>query len=174
MMKDKSIVLIGFMGVGKTTVGKELANKLGWEFVDTDEEIEKQFGMTTMKIFATYGEETFRKKEKETIIQFSRQWKKVISVGGGAFLQEDIRKACMENTNVVHLAMSYEAWQNRLPDIIDSRPVLHGKDMDEIKELFDERNTIYGYHHFQLIVDQLTPQEAATAIINQLALHPVD
>lgn len=174
MTSEKSIVLIGFMGVGKTTIGKELADNLDWEFIDTDDVIENDFGMPTTKIFQTYGEPVFRKKERECITDLSSKTKRVISVGGGAFLQEEIRNVCMDNTTVVHLTMSFEAWKNRIPAIIDSRPVLQGKSMVEIKVLFDERKAVYKHHHLQINVDDWTPKEAVAEIIKRLDLDSVD
>lgn len=73
------------MGVGKTTIGKALANKLQRDFVDIDHQLEKEYNMTVTEIFHHYGEEFFRKKEKEMIIALSKQTKKVISLGGSIF-----------------------------------------------------------------------------------------
>ena len=66
-LREKSIVFVGFMGVGKTTIGKKVAKKLYRDFLDIDEEIEKEFGMSTREIFEKFGEKTFREKEKEII-----------------------------------------------------------------------------------------------------------
>src|SRR5690606_42046693 len=98
-LKEKSIVLTGFMGVGKTTVGKAVAKKLYRDFIDIDKEIEKKFQMPTTEIFKTYGEKTFRQAEKEMVLHFSQQKMKVISLGGGAFLQEEKigRASCRES-----------------------------------------------------------------------------
>jgi len=66
-LREKSIVFVGFMGVGKTTIGKIVAKKLSRDFIDIDEVIEKEFGMPTTKIFEQFGEKTFREKEKSII-----------------------------------------------------------------------------------------------------------
>jgi shikimate kinase len=174
MANEKTIVLIGFMGVGKTTIGKELAAQLQSDFVDADEAIEEQFDMQTSRIFDIYGEKKFREKEMETITELIRQGKKVVSLGGGAFLQEETRERCMTETIVIHLEMSWESWQNRIPAIIDSRPVLHGKKLDEIKKIYDERKPIYASHHIKINVDNLTPKQAAEAIIKRLSVDSVD
>src|SRR4051812_1123463 len=86
--REKNIVFIGFMGAGKTTIGKLVAKKLYRDFIDIDEKIEKEYNMPIPKIFAEIGEKAFREKEKE-LIQSQCDYKlKIISVGGGAFLQE--------------------------------------------------------------------------------------
>ena len=139
MLNEKTIVLIGFMGVGKTTIGKKLAEQMQWDFVDTDEAIEEQFGMPTSKIFEIYGEQEFRKREMETISNLVDQGEKVVSLGGGAFLREETRTKCMNETTVIHLEMNWESWQNRIPEIIDSRPILQGKQLDEMRKLYDSR-----------------------------------
>src|SRR4051794_29924705 len=101
-LREKSIVFVGFMGVGKTTIGKLVAKKLDRDFIDIDEEIEKEFKMPATKIFETFGEKTFREREKALILSLSKQPLNVISVGGGAFLQEDIRNACLANCLVFY------------------------------------------------------------------------
>jgi len=168
-LREKSIVLIGFMGVGKTTIGQAIAKKLNWEFLDTDEEIEKIYAMPTSEIFKKFGEAEFREKEKEKIIQLCNQKQKIISVGGGAFLQEAIQKECLSKCNVIHLDMSWEAWIDRINLIIDSRPVLQGKNIDEIRELFTSRQPIYKHHHFKINTDNLDPEQAADLIIAKWA-----
>src|SRR5690625_2549176 len=92
-LREKSIVFIGFMGVGKTTVAKLVAKKLYRDFIDIDQEIEKEYGMPTTEIFKQLGEQTFREKEKEYVFYYSKQPLKVIALGGGAFMREEDRKS---------------------------------------------------------------------------------
>ncbi|MEH7607098.1 shikimate kinase, partial [Priestia megaterium] len=94
-LREKSIVFIGFMGVGKTTIGEMVAKKLYRDFVDIDQEIEREFNMPTSQIFKEHGETFFRQKEKEVINRLSQQRLKIISLGGGAFLQEEIQEICL-------------------------------------------------------------------------------
>lgn len=89
-LKGKNIILIGFMGVGKTTVGKLVAKKLQREFIDVDEEIEKEFGMPVSEIFNKLGEKAFREKEKSLIISLCNQKNKVLSPGGGSFYRKKL------------------------------------------------------------------------------------
>ncbi|MFC3041327.1 shikimate kinase [Virgibacillus xinjiangensis] len=165
---QKSIVLIGFMGAGKTTVGMELAKQYGRPFIDTDEEIEKAFGMPATEIFQTHGERAFRKKEKEVITAYARQPGNIISVGGGAFLQEELKEVCMSNSIVIFLEISWPYWQDRLSVLIDTRPVLQGKSIKEIQELFEQRQQVYRSHHLKVNTDNLTPEQTAQHIFTEL------
>ncbi|WP_419880896.1 shikimate kinase [Peribacillus sp. B-H-3] len=160
----QSIVLIGFMGAGKTTAGKKLAEMLHRNFVDIDEEIEKEFQLPAAEIFSKYGEKTFREKEKELIRRFSQKEMYVISVGGGAFLQKEIRDICLAHCTVIFIEMSWDFWKERIPLIIGTRPVLQDKTMEQIRKLFIARQEIYTYHHHKISADTLNAEEAAAAI----------
>jgi shikimate kinase len=167
-LREKSIVFIGFMGVGKTTIGELVAKKLYRDFVDIDKEIEKEYNMPTSEIFKTVGEKVFREKEKSIINHFSNQRLKIISVGGGAFLQEEIRKICLSNCIVFYLDLSWESWKERISLIIDSRPVLQGRTLDEIEELFYSRQEIYSQHHSKVETDNLDIESVADFIVDSL------
>ncbi|MFC2947227.1 shikimate kinase [Virgibacillus sediminis] len=171
---QKSVVLIGFMGAGKTTIGEELANQTGRSFIDTDQEIEKYFGMPATEIFQSRGEEAFRQKEKEVIINYAEQQGYIISVGGGAFLQEEIKETCLSNSVVAFLDISWPSWKERLSLLIDTRPVLQGKTMDEIQQLFEERQKIYrSSHHIEVKTDDFSPEQTAENIIKQLQIETI-
>ena len=165
-MTNKSIVFIGFMGVGKTTIGKLVADKLGREFIDIDEEIEKEYAMKVSDIFEKIGEEAFREKEKSVITSLCEQKGKVLSLGGGAFLQEDIRKVCLSSSFVILLDLSFDKWKERIDLIIDSRPVLQGKSLSEMEELFYKRQEVYAKHHLNVNTDDQSPKEIADLIIH--------
>ncbi|KQL52408.1 shikimate kinase [Heyndrickxia shackletonii] len=167
-LKEKSIVFIGFMGVGKTTIGSLVAKKLYRDFIDIDQEIEKEYGMPATEIFKTFGEKVFREKEKNIIDFYSKQKLKIISVGGGAFLQEEIQKICLSNCIVFFLDLSWESWKERINLIIDSRPVLQGKSLDEIKELFYTRQQYYTNHHSKVETDNLDIESVANNIVDAL------
>lgn len=169
-LKEKSIVFIGFMGVGKTTIGKLVAKKLYRDFIDIDEEIEKEFKMPVSQIFNEIGEKAFRQKEKEMIIEQCRQKLHIISVGGGAFLQEEIRQECLSSCIVFFLDLSWESWKERISMIIDSRPVLQGKTIEEIEELFYKRQEVYSAHHSKISTDNHEIEEVADYIVTSLKL----
>nr|WP_285292063.1 shikimate kinase [Bacillus sp. ISL-18] len=168
---EKSIIFIGFMGVGKTTIGKLVAQKLLRPFVDIDEEIEKEFGMPVSQIFKEIGEKAFRDREKQIITELAEQERKVISLGGGAFLQEEIRRICLSSCIVIHLDLSLESWKERLSLIFDSRPVLHGKSIDEMEELYNNRQEIYALHHLKISTDNQSADNIAEQIINTLSME---
>lgn len=168
--KEKSIVFIGFMGVGKTAIGECLAQKLARDFIDVDKEIEKEFNMPVREIFNSLGEKVFREKEKSMIQELCQQEGKIISLGGGAFLQNEIREFCLAHCTVIFLSLSWEAWKTRLPLIIDSRPVLQGRTMEEIEQLFYKRQEIYSTHHIKVETDHLAIEEIADSIIASLQL----
>ncbi|MDT8861473.1 shikimate kinase [Alkalihalobacillus sp. MEB130] len=169
-LREKSIVFIGFMGAGKTTIGELVAKKLYRTFIDIDQVIEKEYGMPTSEIFKTIGEKAFREKEKEVITHYSNQKLKVISVGGGAFLQKEIRDICLENCIVFYLDVSWDSWKERLDILIDSRPVLQGRSIDEIKELFYKRQEIYSLHNSKFNTDDQDVEEVSDYIIDSLKL----
>lgn len=164
----QSIVFIGFMGVGKTTIGQKVARKLYRDFIDIDQEIEKEFNMPTTEIFKKFGEKAFREKEKSVIESFSQQPLKIISVGGGAFLQEDIRNICLSNCIVFYLDLSWDYWKERIGLLIDSRPVLQSRSLEEIEELFYTRQEIYSYHHSKVNTNDLDVDEVADFIVDSL------
>ncbi|MFC7393247.1 shikimate kinase [Scopulibacillus cellulosilyticus] len=158
------------MGVGKTTIGELVAKKLYREFIDIDKEIEKEFNMPIPEIFKTFGEETFREKEKEIITAFSKKRLKVISVGGGAFGQEEIKNICMTNGIVFLLDLSWDCWKERLDLIIDNRPVLQGRTLEEIEELYYQRQKIYSTHNSRFNTDNIEAEEISDYIIDTLKL----
>lgn len=168
---DKSIVFIGFMGAGKTTIGELLAQKLNRGFIDVDEEIEKEYNMPVSEIFNKIGEKAFREKEKSFITNLSAEPQKIISLGGGAFLQEEIRKVCLSSCIVIYLDISLECWKNRLNQIIDSRPVLQGKSMKEMEELFYSRLEIYSQHHLKIHTDKKDANLIVEEIIQKLKVE---
>ncbi|MEH7304724.1 shikimate kinase [Neobacillus drentensis] len=166
-----SIVFIGFMGAGKTTVGMKVAEKLNREFIDIDDRIEKEYNMPVSQIFTEFGEKEFRDREKSLIASLAVQKQKVISLGGGAFLQNEIRESCLASCIVIFLELSLEAWKDRLGLIIDSRPVLKGKSMEEMEELFYKRQAIYSNHHLKISTDHKNAEEIADLIVKELMTY---
>ncbi|MEH7250159.1 shikimate kinase [Neobacillus niacini] len=169
-LKEKSIVFIGFMGVGKTTIGKLVAKKLFRDFIDVDEEIEKEYGMPVTQIFNKIGEKAFREREKNVITSLCQKKLRIISLGGGAFLQEEIRKVCLSSCMVFFLDLSWENWKDRISLIIDSRPVLQGKSIEEIEELFYKRQNLYAVHHSKIETDNQEVDEIADYIVDSIKL----
>src|SRR5699024_8297287 len=165
---DKSIVFIGFTGVGRTTVAQLVARTSHRKFIDIDEQLESAFAMPITEIFQQYGEEKFREKEKELSIHHSKQGMQVISLGGGAFIQKEIRDTCLQSAIVVHLDIEWENWQRRIPLLMDSRPILQERTKEEIAELFQARKAIYNQNHLTIATDEHAPEAVAQLVIEAL------
>ncbi len=138
-----NIVLTGFMGTGKSEVGKLLSRKLGWQFFDIDELIEKRQGMKISDIFEKKGENFFREIETDTIKEFSKNENAVIACGGGAVLRAENMSALEDNGVIVCLIAQPEVIYERLKED-NTRPLLKVKDpLKRIKEIFEFRNEFY-------------------------------
>lgn len=143
-LNGRSIVLVGIMGVGKSTIGKRMAQYLDIEFVDADKEIEKAAGMSIEDIFDQFGEEAFRSGEKKVIKRLMGEGQKILATGGGAFMNEDIRTDIAEGGVSVWLDADLEILMKRVQRRSD-RPLLKEEDPEAVmKKLLDERNPIYA------------------------------
>lgn len=170
-LREKNIVLIGFMGVGKTTIGKLVAKKLYRDFIDVDDELEKINGIPVTEIFNKFGEKHFRQLEKEYIVNACTNFRlKIISLGGGAYLQEEVRKICLSKCLVFFLDLSWDSWKDRIPLIIDNRPVLKNKSLVEIEELFLKRQDAYSIHNSRISTNDTDPETAADQIVESIKL----
>ena len=131
-MKKKNIILIGFMGAGKTTLGKALAQKLSWSFLDTDDEIEKEEGKSISEIFESRGEEEFRKLEHNYLKKL-RLSNTVLAVGGGMPCFDNNTKLLKEIGHVVYLKREVDELVNNLRNSHE-RPLLKNLSSEELKE----------------------------------------
>jgi shikimate kinase len=160
----KNIVLTGFMGTGKSAVGRELSKMLGMKLVELDEEIEKAEGMAIRDIFNCYGEGYFRDRETEMVKRFSREEGVVISTGGGVVLREENMTALRENGIIVCLWAEPETILSRTGSS-DERPLLNVDNPEEkIRELLDYRRPFYEKADIMIITDNKTPFEIAQEI----------
>lgn len=142
--KRGPIVLVGMMGVGKSTVGRRLAARLGVSFVDADEEIEKAAGMTITEMFERYGEAYFRDGERRVIARLMDGEPKVIATGGGAFMQEETRTLILEHALAIWLNADIDTLVDRVSRR-EGRPLLKGKDPRAVlTELAAIRNPVYA------------------------------
>ena len=142
-----NIVLIGFRGTGKSTVGRLLAKRLERDFIDSDNQIESSTGKTIKSIFEDDGEEAFRKIEAGVIAKLSKADNKVISAGGGAVLKEENVNNLKDNGFLILLEATPEIIHNRIeqdgkttqqrPSLTDKKP------LDEIKHLIEQREHAY-------------------------------
>lgn len=138
------IVLVGMMGVGKSTVGRRLAARLGLLFVDADEEIERAAGMTISEMFARYGEAHFRDGERRVIARLMDGVPKVIATGGGAFMQQDTRALILDHATAIWLDADIDILVDRVSRR-EGRPLLKDRDPKAVlTELAAIRNPVYA------------------------------
>ncbi len=136
---DRTIVLIGLMGAGKSAIGRRLATRLGVEFIDADSEIEKAAGLSIPDIFEVHGEDAFRDGERRVIARLLAQQSHVLATGGGAFMDADIREAIRERGISVWLRADFDVLLARVSRR-NNRPLLKGEDKAEVlRRLIDER-----------------------------------
>lgn len=166
---DRPLVLVGLMGVGKSTIGRRLAQRLGLPFVDADEEIETAAGMTISEIFERYGEPFFRDGERRVIARLVDGQPKVIATGGGAFMNEATRRLILDKATAIWLDADIETLVDRVKRR-ETRPLLKGKDPRAVLDaLAAERNPIYALAPIR-VRSQPAPHDATVrAILKALA-----
>lgn len=139
----RNVCLVGMMGAGKTTVGRQLAKRLGWHFVDSDHEIEARTGVTIPTIFEIEGEGGFRRRESDVIRLLAQGEHQVLATGGGAVLDSDNRRHLREAGLVVYLRVLPLALFERTRHD-RNRPLLQVADpLGKIEELFGLRDPLY-------------------------------
>ena len=163
----KNIVLVGFMGTGKTTVGQLLARQLGWRFVDLDREIEVRCRMEVSVIFAEYGEPYFREQETAVIKSLIGQSGLVVATGGGAVLRDDNIAALRQCGLIVMLSAAPDVIVKRLEqDRQVIRPLLQGPDkLQRVGSILADRQARYALADVSIDTDQLTPAEVVQQIL---------
>ncbi len=139
-----NIVLTGFMASGKTEISKRLAKMSGYNLVDTDALIVEETKMSINDIFATKGEEEFRRIEHSIICRVAQMDKTVISTGGGVVLDKSNMEALRKNGKIVNLSPEFEVILSRLGNARGSRPLLKDSDVDSIKKRFNDRLPYYA------------------------------
>ena len=157
----KRIVLMGFMGAGKTTIGKALAEKLSWGFIDTDAEIEKEQGRKISEIFETEGEQAFRDMETQLLKKLEKSEERfVLSIGGGMPVREENRELLRQIGTVVYLKATKEELVRRLSGDT-SRPLLQGGALEEkVAALMAARESIYvETAHQEVVTDGKSVKE---------------
>lgn len=147
----KTIVLVGMMGSGKTSIGKELAKSLNINFIDSDKEIELKCKKTIPQIFETKGEIYFRKIEEKICVKLIDGNPKVLSLGGGAFLNGAIRRKINKLGLSIWISPSLETIYERLGKSKNKRPLLNYKNLKRsIKEIYDSRKEQYNKANYTI------------------------
>ena len=171
------LTLIGYRATGKTTLAKLLAERLGWEWIDADVEIERRAGKSIARIFADDGEPAFRDIEAQVIADLCGKDRLVLAAGGGAPLREESRRTMREGGKVAWLTASAETILARMsgdattagrrPNLTDRGP------LDEIVQLMSQREAIYRESaHVQVDTEGRTPEALTSEILDRLRLLP--
>jgi shikimate kinase len=168
--RRRPIVLIGLMGVGKSTIGRRLAHRLHLPFVDSDHEIETAAGLTIAEMFERYGEAQFRDGERRVIARLIDGSAKVIATGGGAFMQEATRALILERATAVWLDADVSVLAERVGRRAGTRPLLRGGNPHQtLADLAAVRNPVYALAPIHIKSRPLPHEATVDAIIK--ALH---
>jgi shikimate kinase len=169
-LRDRPLALVGFMGIGKTTVGGELSRRLSWPLLDTDSEVETRSNMTIREIFDWFGEPRFRELEHEVIAAEAAQRRRILSLGGGAFVQDANRELLLARCTVLYLAAPWSHVARTIQRLRNTRPLLRGRSPQELQELFAARHPFYDQAHARVSVPGRRPAEVATRALELIGL----
>ena len=164
---SRPIVLVGFMGSGKSRIGQLLAKRLALRFADSDAEIAKAFGMSIAEIFKTKGEQQFREAERRTIFALLRSGPGVIAIGGGAFVDPETRSVLLQTARTVWLDPPFEVIVDRVSRSTH-RPLAVTRNRDELQQLWEERRPSYAKAHFRVETGEDDPERAVDRIVELL------
>ena len=171
MAEARRVVLVGFMGSGKTSVGRELAALLGWSFVDLDRSIEQRTGRAIAEIFRDSGEPAFREAEREAAREAARGDGRVIAAGGGAFAEPQTRELLRSGSLTVYLECDLETILRRVP-LDGSRPLAGNR--ETMQRLLLARSSSYRSADLTVDATRGTPSELATEIARALRIVRTD
>lgn len=164
MLNGVSVFLIGMMGVGKTTIGQLLAQRLNYDFLDTDQFIEQATGQSVSKIFAESGEEIFRQLETATLSQISSRLRKVVATGGGIVVTPD-NWSYLKHGVIIWLDLPVEQIQKRLSDD-STRPLLQQQDLGtRLTQLLSDRRSRYAQADIHILIQ---PDETPEQIVDRV------
>ncbi len=152
------------MGSGKSSIGKIISKKLNLDFIDIDNKIEEQENSAISDIFKKFGENYFRKIEENLSIKYLKLENKVISLGGGGYINPNIRKKCLKNCISIWLNWKHETLINRIKNS-KKRPLAIKLNTNEIKKLIIERSKIYNSSDYKINCDKLIKDQIAKKII---------
>jgi shikimate kinase len=165
----KNLTLTGMMGVGKSTVGRGVSKRLLMGFSDIDKIIENKLKMTIQKIFEKKGEVFFRKIEEKITLEEMKKKNTVISLGGGAFMNSQIKKYVMLNSKSFWLDLNIQLLEKRLIKS-KSRPLLNNLNLKEdLEKIFDQRKNTYAKADYRINCDKLSKNLIIKKIIKLYA-----
>ena len=161
----KNLVLLGMMGVGKTTLGKIVAKKIGLKFIDTDANIEENCSMKISEIFKRKGEKFFRLEENKEVSKSLKESNSVIALGGGAFINKTIRDNVLKSAVSIWLDVDLKDLNKRI-NWNNKRPLLNEENnLKKINKLYDERKNIYKLANHKINCNNLSKESIAKKII---------
>jgi shikimate kinase len=160
-----NIFIGGFMCSGKTSVGSELARRLGWTFTDTDRVIEERAGMTVPEIFSTLGEPAFRRYEFAAVAGALEGSRQVVSLGGGALVNEELRGMILSRAKLVILDVRPETVLSRAEKQKGARPLLDG---GNVRALMIKRRPAYAHCHIRVATDEFPVSSVTDRILEDL------
>ena len=166
----RSVVLVGMMGAGKSSIGRRLAQRLGVTFVDADAEIEAAAGMTIAEIFATYGEPYFRSGEQRVIARLLDSGPQVLATGGGAYMNTETRTGIRAKGTSVWLKAEFDVLMKRVKRrATTDRPMLQGDPAQRIRHLMTERYPIYAEADVTVMSRDVSHEVIVSEIVTELA-----
>ena len=162
---NKSLVLTGMMGVGKSTIGRLIAKRLKIKFIDVDKVIEKKEKKTIKRIFEDNGEKYFRKLEEKTTLKILKNNRSVIALGGGAFINKEIRQKVLSSCVSVWLKVDLDKLIKRYNN--DRRPLLDKKKLNtDVKKIYQSRKKIYSLANFKINCDNIDKTKIVKKILD--------
>ena len=170
MKLKENLVFLGMMGSGKTSIGSMISEKLKLDFIDIDREIEIELGLSIKKIFEMKGEIYFRKFEEKITLQKLKLSSVVISLGGGAFTNKNIKKEVMKNHLSFWLNWSDKILLNRIKNS-RKRPLAFNAKDNELIDLIKKRSNIYSKALYEIKCDKLSKNEIVKKVLKNYETH---
>ncbi len=170
MKSKENLVFLGMMGSGKSSIGFIVSKKLNLDFKDIDQEIEKELGMKISKIFETKGENYFRKIEEKITLKILKNNKNIISLGGGAFLNQKIKKEILRNHISFWLYWNPTTLIDRICNST-KRPVAYNATKTELLDLIKKRSNTYSSALYKINCENLSKDEIAKKILKIYETH---
>ena len=170
MKIKENLVFLGMMGSGKSSIGSLIAKKLELNFIDIDSEIENELGISIKKIFDTKGEDYFRKFEEKITLKKLKLNSVVISLGGGAFMNKNIKKEVLNNHLSFWLNWNYKTLLSRIK-YSKKRPLAINAKNDELVRLIKKRSDIYSKALYEIKCDNLSKNEIVKKIVDIYETH---
>ncbi len=161
----KNLVLTGMMGVGKSTIGRSLSKKLNMRFIDLDRLIEKRESTTIKEIFKEKGEKYFRDLERKMALKKLKQENSIIALGGGAFIDSQIRKEVLKNCISFWLDVKIEVVLSRSKNL-KKRPLLNRANLKNVfQDIYEKRKKVYSLANFKINCSRLNKSKVTRKII---------